>query len=564
MLDQCGYLLSTTSTPPEVFERSAWRDRDHLSVARAGRVLTLERDERIRTPVELFSIAVPAYRELYNGNLERLLGQIYRQDVAPGRVQVIVMVNNSIQTALNADDPTLIENKRTVEWLRQLRARLPFRLEVIDETRGIDRVMGTLRNRALDLAMAITDVDPRRHVMINLDADVTIAPDYLRRLDAYYGHFDVDAVITRRGHTLPTTVDPVHFQLMGLSEFGHINHDMQNVADFPFRGYVTPQITARASAVRELGGFGYIDFEEDFDFGKRLGALTLAMAPDVYVAQSDRARADGFAAAKRARIINNAARSLGKIDRGLPKTASLETYAGAALAPLYAHLAQQVYLRRVSGYGALVEFERQARRCFLGLPGRPPTLQSPLPQDRPPCDLNQFTFFAGRARSAESSQSLDVGSYLMGAVSSGLRGAELSRFNDRLTYRRFFERRLIARRLRTIRQIINGDEPAPTGQSDIFDDHVRDPKSALRRDIDRQVHQRRQESANHDQWPTSPDTLLERVIERYPDFLDESLSDPWVVQNQSLRFLNDWFLRARARPEDYPGTMDFLSLRPVR
>ena len=451
ILDPCSHLLATADDLPEFYEPSAWRTRDHLTVARDGRMITLEQNERTHGAVELYSIAIPVYRELYNGNLKRLLGQIARQTVAPGRVQVVVMVNNSIKHALDAEDPVLIENKRTVAWLRQLRAELPYRLEIIDETRGIDRVMGTLRNRALNHAMAITDADPRRHVLINLDADVTIAPDYLRRLDSYYGRFDVDAVITRRGQTLPQSVDPIHFQLMGLSEFGHVNHDLENVADFPKRGYVTPQITARASVVRELGGFGYIDFEEDFDFGKRLGQHTIVMAPDVYVAQSDRAREDGFAAAKRARIINNAARFQGEIDRGLPKMASISTYANTALKAFYANLERRVDDRRASGYGALVELERVARRCYHHAPDSPLPLENSAPTDalgsanhagQPLCDLNDLPLFSKLAKLPRYGRQYDVGSYLMTALSSELRGAELSRFTDRLAYRRAFERRV--------------------------------------------------------------------------------------------------------------------------
>lgn len=539
---------------------------------REGRSITLARDEYRRGPTELFSIAIPAYREFYNGNLKRLLSQIARQTVAPSRVQVVVMVNNSIKAALD-DDSTFIENKRTVEWLQQIRSALPYRLEVIDETRGIDRVMGTLRNRALDRATAVTNVDARRHVMINLDADVRIASDYLERLDAYYAHFDVDAVITRRGHTLPATVDPLHFQMMGVSEFGHINHDMENVADFPHRGYVTPQITARASVVRELGGFGYIDFEEDFDFGKRLGAHTIVMAPDIYVAQSDRARLDGFAAAKRARIINQALRNNGQVDRGLPKMASLTTFASSALSPHFARLERQVEDRRLSGFEALVRFETFARQCFLRELNSPFPLGAVAPEDlvgheagslRTVCDLSASPLFTKLATLPQHDRPYDVGSYLIAAVSAGLQDAELRRFNDRVAFRRAFDQRLIKMRLRTIRLLMRGEPLGPARHSDIFDDHLRDQNSTLRQDIEVQLRRRRRESTKYDQPVTSEDTLLETLIQRYPDFLDESLTDPWVVQNRSLRFLNDWFLRARSRPEDYPGTSAFLLRRPVR
>lgn len=250
--------------------------------------------ERRFDPVHQFSFIVPTYRELYNGNIARLLQAVQAQKIDPAMVEVVFVVNNTPAIARNLNNPIRVENQKTLAYLAGL--KLPFRVRTVDlSSEGIETNMGILRQRGSEFAIRTSKVDPNRHVILHMDADTVFEPSFLPGLYDLYSNYAFGAVFVQRRHTLHPEADEFMMNTFYKFKFGDSAYKMDQAGQYALWGVATPQISSRASALLKAEGFPPIRQDEDFRFTTRLGKSTKYFySPDLYVTALDRARPDGF------------------------------------------------------------------------------------------------------------------------------------------------------------------------------------------------------------------------------------------------------------------------------
>ena len=505
----------------------------------------------------MISIVVPVYRELKNGNLARLLKNIAGQAPTGAFVRLIAVVNNTHQIAAQNDHPTLEENRRTVRWLQKVKPLLNFDLEIVDETTGFERNMGKLRNRGLFRAIAMANIEPARHLIINFDADGTFPENYFQDLLDYYDNYAVDAVIPRRTHTIPDDVSGSFFQSHMQSMNNHLLFDIENVLNYPQHGYSTPQITFRASTALDLKGFAPIIENEDLNMGHRLKAFTVLQPPDIMVNQSDRAREDGFDAARRLRQLHNVNRKAARANANK----HLKAYLRPA-ADYYEHLVEkrkmtwsqafQEYLRNVKKYSAdywpsdtpLYHNETESRIRWIEQI-TPQTLEPTANHHYAPIPYPKFVFLVNDLINfAESNWEYSPAAYFYGVLKNALSPAEARRLEDQKFWRLSKVRDAIRARIEDVELLLKS-MPLPESaeaHADPFRRHLRlNSPGGLRQQI----------------LSGRPDKEL--IIRQFPDFLSWEPGG-FHQEVEILRLMIGWLLEAQINPDEYPGTNALLRL----
>lgn len=251
--------------------------------------------ENFKQPVQKYTFIVPIYSEYYNGNIFRLLKSLNNQEFDTEKFEIVFIVNNSPETSQDQNNPILIENLRSIKFLRSLKTK--FRIYVMDESsRGIARNMGILRQKASDFAIQKNfGIHPDQHILIHLDADTVIQSNFLSKLDNIYSNYRFGAVFVQRYHELPPNADEFMMRSFYNYKIGDTTYKVFQAHSYMRFGVATPQISSRVSAMLLAGGFPPIPQDEDFAFTSRLAEKNYYyVSPDIFITVQDRARTDGF------------------------------------------------------------------------------------------------------------------------------------------------------------------------------------------------------------------------------------------------------------------------------
>lgn len=279
------------------------------------------------------SVVIPVYRELENGNLFRLLEGFACQSSDTDRFELIFVVNNKPEIAGRRDNPVFVENQKTLlllqylagdvgeipkftrslpQWQRRIfrltKAR-GIRCRVIDlSTEGIARVIGRIRDIGARDVLKRWGTDG---IIAMLDADVTVGPDYVERILAYFSERDLGVLILNRDMRPQAEegADALFYQTHSQERYSQV---WQNnfIPSLPraLHGIEvgSPQIVARASALKTIGGVPQKRQGEDFDLSRLLcERFAYRFAPDIVVTVADRARVEGYDAGLRSLVLGH-------------------------------------------------------------------------------------------------------------------------------------------------------------------------------------------------------------------------------------------------------------------
>ena len=232
------------------------------------------------------SFIVPVYRELWNGNLRRFADMMRLQ--AYPRLTAVFVVNNE------PGSPALQENQESLEYLRAL----DFDTLVLDlSTLGFERNMGKIRQTGVRSLKECFPENPEQHIVVHLDADTRIAPNFTRQLAKTY---NADAVFFRREYELRGE------DLSGTHERFKAQRALRDLTIFLSRyqeGFATYQISSRLSTLLDCGGFKPSPKDEDTQLSRDLLKYPHYFDPDLVVHTEDRVRTDGFTSARRDAIV---------------------------------------------------------------------------------------------------------------------------------------------------------------------------------------------------------------------------------------------------------------------
>lgn len=527
-------------------------------------------------PIERITLVVPVYRELKNGNLRNLLVNLRSQDVDPRRIHLILIVNNSPALARLSDHPITRENQETLERLRGIQRSLPFSVEVIDlATLGVETNMGRIRQVGVSHALR-SQIEPSEHVIVNMDADTQFDRSYLSRLWTLFSHYDVDAVFPR-----------IHFEVRDSSTLNLLrSHFLYRVgwAEYSLRralhperyGFGGPQITARASALRAIGGFRSLGIGEDTDLSRRLLEKNYLHTADLVVRTEDRARKDGFDAATRADGL------LALSEEGLQNPApvpSSEIVEEVLYNPRVPMLSALVERARISGFQARNVLVREFLEFMTFGPEDEHLLRGfVFSEEEQLARLRRYENYNMERESNTApaiplaAAALDLGSFMSGTYHNPplvtftplryqLEGEERRRFLQ-LWSERWNQRVDIQEARRgDIRDLLSGHELAPlkndpSGQ-DVFRRFLRQQQSALRRDVDVIVHRGRTSVESF----LSDQQIFSEIETRYSDWLRPFAETPHQVRFEIASFLTDWILSATQDPWQHPKTWRYIQWR---
>jgi hypothetical protein len=284
------------------FEAIAW---DHLD----AKLIPPERAPRV-------SVVVPVYREYVNGNLERLLESVARQqDVDFSRIEVVLVVNNrKVDQYLRPH--VFVQNQAALRFLdrvkagsdgsRSLRKAISagMHVEVVDgSTEGMPKIIGAIRQSGAQTVIERFTTERDNHLLAMFDADTVMHPRYISYIQQSLG---------QNPESIGGVADMIFAVGHGASRFLYATNQSDR-ANFEIDDWDAavankvavfgmPRIVVRLSSFIELGGFAAIDNNECHDLITRLDKfgklLPLWLYPTI---TQDRARPDGYDAASRFR-----------------------------------------------------------------------------------------------------------------------------------------------------------------------------------------------------------------------------------------------------------------------
>jgi len=271
-------------------------------------------------------VLIPVYKELYNGNIQRLLRSFAEQDAPAESYSLVFVVNHRP----NEHSSAATSNFRALKLLNRLKlggTLEEFQAEFLGKnfyqgfdsaiakkmqvrtvdlaTHGIERNIGKVRNIGfLDIKKIYGENRAawNKTVVTMFDADSRpVEKDFIRTVQHTFASTDAGVMLTGIQFHLgeqesafdlsPTfwdqELDTFHYYL-----------------NFALRGSVyrncTPRISVRATALDAIGGIPEIDYAEDADLIKKLHEkFPLAYVWQRNVSTADRARPEGYDAADR-------------------------------------------------------------------------------------------------------------------------------------------------------------------------------------------------------------------------------------------------------------------------
>ena len=493
--------------------------------------------ERVNRQIKKVSVIVPVYRELANGNLPRLMEILRGQTLSPKRLEVVLVVNNSVISASQADS-VFAENQATLLWLHQ--NDFPFKLKIVDlSSKGVERNMGFLRQvgaqAALDQEVALD-----QHVLVFMDADTAFRSDHLARLVQVYKDFGVDMVLSRLGfevrdrNNLETFFS--HHAYQNDTRYGMFQRALRSAQD----GVGAPQISALAKSFKSVGGFPNLEHAEDLGLIKNFAHLKTFYAPFLKVLTEDRARPDGFDTAYRFSWNQN----FDWTTRIGPPSA--KPILRDLFLPLKNRQAELISHRKISPYTGTVQLGREIESITKV---EPPLLHHPdLFASHP---LNRFPGFDAWALGKIFDVVYDSFTTDPGELSLNILTASLDQRTNRdidvaLDERASAHDHLVLTR----RQLLIAWSRGQTWRCDspdLFIQFFCAPSSKLREFFTRL----KLERANEDE-------LLSLVVEMFPDHLDFWDRAENVRENAMFEIGETCLLSGFHDPDSYPGLQKFF------
>lgn len=273
------------------------------------------------------SVVVPVFRELDNGNFFRMLECFTQQTANTKNFEIVMVINNTPEVSRNRGHPAFVENQRTLElayyvarqsslppsyfyelpnWQQEIifRARkCGLQLQVIDKsTRGMIKQIGTIRDVGVQRVIR-THGDDR--IISMFDADTIVPKDYIENLLIHFMTSGADAVFMNLRHEIfEGSYNEILYRTSYIYRYKQIWANFlvtlsgRNNSGVSVGG---PQIAAKSSAFRAVGGVPHQDMAEDYTLSQQLsvGGRNYRFAHDLYVTTADRARKDGYDAAER-------------------------------------------------------------------------------------------------------------------------------------------------------------------------------------------------------------------------------------------------------------------------
>lgn len=246
---------------------------------------------------------IPVHREFEGGRLVQLLTELEGQDVPNEQLEVILVVNNR-PLSIEDNNEARLDNLNFLKYFEAARQEGHFsRVRVIDATDGQipARHMGLIRGLGQLVAedRLIRTEKGEKGIIIQLDADVAVSPDFVSGLLQAYENPTIKAAIVGR---IPLAIDfkSDDYYVAFSRQFAY---GVATIADG--QGSIHTDgatISFRASAHREQGVRRYMNlaYSEDFGIGEALsksGGMYTLVEPRVY--KGDRVRPEGFDSASR-------------------------------------------------------------------------------------------------------------------------------------------------------------------------------------------------------------------------------------------------------------------------
>ncbi|MCO5143361.1 MAG: hypothetical protein M9962_09755 [Oligoflexia bacterium] len=251
--------------------------------------------------LEGLAFIVPVYCELYSKNLERLLKSLESQDRMGKKMQVIFLVNNSVEVANDPNSKALIENQETIKWLEDQRNLFSFSIHVIDlSTSGFIKNMGKIRQIGVEWLLLNTE-NKKNWVVLHLDADTEFIEHSFKEIIHYYETYEaLESIFFIRDFELRACPEQ---QLLNSHQSFRVKRailEFFNTRTNLFYGVATYQISSRLNVLEKIGGFKSMPADEDtqltFDLCSNTNWLQLE---SILVKTEDRTREEGFASKKR-------------------------------------------------------------------------------------------------------------------------------------------------------------------------------------------------------------------------------------------------------------------------
>lgn len=501
-------------------------------------------------PISRISVVVPIYRELDNGNIKRLVHNLSRQVLDPKKFQLVVVVNNSPSDAGDLHSSVYLENQRTLEYLRRVSAE--FEIQIVDHsTKGIEKNMGLIRQKGFEVAVATAQVRDDEHVIVQMDGDTYMPDNYLAIVFAYYSYYDLQAVITHLGFENRAGDDPVLAR-----SFFKYNTDlahtlMERSAGYAALGAGSPQITSKASVLKELGGVPLVPESEDFSLMRKLREIPHFYTADAFTVTEDRARPDGYDAAAR-------------LTWTRAWDEDLQPYRGtilqALIAPRLYHLDLQVIKGKMSfsaaldqitkHLGQLLNEEVEPGKFYVNFADYAADLEE-RNRRLPPGEFYPIvgSWFPGLIRWTVT----HYGRVLFDMVT------EFVSRKERELLKMEYERRAriysdyLPIRIRALSRIYrdrsNGALISLQRHPDNFLQLLSQPGSKIAEEL-----------GTYAQGYSSEAAFLSAAEKRYPDYLSVYNSTPFRQDYDAMEVLGKMYLRAQSHPDVYPTLLNFLEI----
>lgn len=509
--------------------------------------------ERRFDPIHQFSIIVPTYRELYNGNIARLLLALQSQKIDPSMVEIVFVVNNTPAIARNVNNPIRIENQKTLAYLASVKT--PFRVRTVDlSSEGIETNMGILRQRGSEFAIRNSKVAPEKHVILHMDADTVFEPSFLPGLFEIYSNYAFGAVLVQRFHTLHPQADEFMMNTFYKFKFGDSSYKMNQAGQYGLWGVATPQISSRASALLNAEGFPPIRQDEDFRFTTRLGKSTpYFYTPDLRVTALDRARPDGFDAKLRHQWNSQIKTSLEQLLATSAPTIAFSDGLEAHLIKLHVKLNRS----KMTPEEAVADFEKFASWLYSSevkpMKGRGDTWE------RISSNMNyygpKYAYWGLRYMFEDvfKRENIAGGHYTFWRIASSITARESKEMFDAYEKEAEIHRLELEARRHAIRNILAKQEASygltPTAKQDIFIRMLDDSNSI--------VHRRVIELARNQY---GFDGVMKSLMVEYPDWMREFNDTPSKSDMLSIRLASEFLLRGHNDPQNFPGLARFYEL----
>lgn len=278
----------------------------------SGQILrssVVERAKEINTRLPMVNphceakVVVPVYREFENGRIINLLEELQAQDIGSQRFEVVLVVNNPPSSDASGLKG-LIDNIELLEYFKKQKQSGSFsNTHVLDCTRGEipKRHMGLVRGLGQLVAEERLDKTNKgdQGVIVQLDADVSIDPDFLSNLLRSYQNPNVRSAMIGR---IPLPIDFLSddYYTTYASYFAFAAEAA--VKNGGYIGGDGPILSLRSELHKKESVRDYIgaNINEDFALSDSLsneGGMYLLAEPRVY--KGDRIRPDGFDSAVR-------------------------------------------------------------------------------------------------------------------------------------------------------------------------------------------------------------------------------------------------------------------------